>query len=85
VILGHRVRRALGRNLACEHPRHDPSFPYWVCPDCGSQVISEMIELQAGFDSAAFWDAVSRDSCARIDAEVKARRHSQSDAAGDAK
>jgi hypothetical protein len=84
VIPGYRVRRALGRNLTCEHPRHDPSFPYWVCPDCGSQVISEAIELQAGFDRAAFWDAVSKDSSARIEAEVKARLHYTADA-GDEK
>lgn len=38
----------------CTHPRHDPTFPFQQCPDCGSYLWGEMIELQAGFDREKF-------------------------------
>lgn len=73
MIPGFRVRRHLLGDLSCAHPRHDPSFPHWVCPDCGSQIYSEMIPMQINFDRDAFLYAVSRLGCAIIE-EEKARR-----------
>ena len=60
MIPGFKVRRHLGGSLSCTHPLHDPSFPFWVCPTCGSQVFDEAILLQKDFDERAFRDALQR-------------------------
>lgn len=62
MIPGFRVRRHLLGDLACTHPLHDPTFPYWQCPTCGSQVFDEAILLQMDFDSLAFQIALGKHS-----------------------
>lgn len=74
MIAGFKVRRHLGGDLSCQHPLHDPSFPFWVCPTCGSQVFDEAILLQKDFDARAFQDALSRDSLGRYQSDTKDER-----------
>jgi hypothetical protein len=71
-IPGFHIRKAIGKNLACQHPMHNPIFPYWVCTDCGSQIYAEQVRLERHFDPERFMRAIIADSQSRLEPRINA-------------